>query len=55
MFGDDITKATGDWKGLRIIVKPFRTDKSIEVLPSASALIIKALKEPHETEGKKKH
>uniref|UniRef100_A0A8D0PWA5 Large ribosomal subunit protein uL11 n=1 Tax=Sus scrofa TaxID=9823 RepID=A0A8D0PWA5_PIG len=39
--GDDITKATGDWKGLRITV-----------VPSGSALIIKALKEPPR-DGKK--
>lgn len=77
--GDDIAKATGDWKGLRITVKltiqnrqaavcppgdlpPFRLwsfssshcslpdgpafSLQIEVVPSASALIIKALKEP---------
>ncbi|XP_054941312.1 60S ribosomal protein L12-like [Physeter macrocephalus] len=47
MVGDDITKATGDWKGLRITVKPTiqNIQAQIEVVPSASALIIKALKE----------
>ncbi|KAB0346837.1 hypothetical protein FD754_011694, partial [Muntiacus muntjak] len=46
--GDDITKATGDWKGLRITVKLTIQNRQaqIEVVPSASALIIKALKEP---------
>ncbi|KAG8142048.1 putative 60S ribosomal protein [Naja naja] len=44
--GDDIAKATGDWKGLRI---------TIEVVPSASALIIKALKEPPRDRKKQKN
>ncbi|XP_053721038.1 60S ribosomal protein L12 isoform X1 [Synchiropus splendidus] len=46
--GDDIAKATGDWKGLRITVKLTIQNRqaTIEVVPSASALIIKALKEP---------
>uniref|UniRef100_G1Q0S4 Large ribosomal subunit protein uL11 n=1 Tax=Myotis lucifugus TaxID=59463 RepID=G1Q0S4_MYOLU len=39
--GDDIVKATGDWKGLRITVK---LNTQMEVVPSAS-LLIKALKE----------
>ncbi|XP_059969474.1 large ribosomal subunit protein uL11-like [Mesoplodon densirostris] len=45
--GDDITKATGDWKGLRITVKPTiqNIQAQMEVVPSASTLIIKALKE----------
>ncbi|XP_059954286.1 large ribosomal subunit protein uL11-like [Mesoplodon densirostris] len=52
--GDDITKATGDWKGLRITVKLTIQNRQaqIEVIPSASALIIKALKESPR-EGKK--
>ena len=55
-FGDDITKANGDWKGLRIIVKLTIQNRQvqIEVVPSASALIIKALNH-HETERRKKH
>ncbi|XP_055228973.1 large ribosomal subunit protein uL11-like [Gorilla gorilla gorilla] len=45
---DDIAKATSDWKGLRITVKLTIQNRQaqIEVVPSASALIIKALKEP---------
>ncbi|XP_059793107.1 large ribosomal subunit protein uL11-like [Balaenoptera ricei] len=45
--GDDITTATGDWKDLRITVKPTiqNIQAQIEVVPSAAALIIKALKE----------
>ncbi|KAL4676244.1 hypothetical protein H8959_010389 [Pygathrix nigripes] len=46
--GDDVAKATGDWKGLRITVKRTIQNRQAqtEVVPSASALIIKALKEP---------
>ncbi|XP_036604416.1 60S ribosomal protein L12-like [Trichosurus vulpecula] len=45
--GDDVAKATGDWKGLRITVKFTIQNRQaqIEVVLSASALIIKALKE----------
>uniref|UniRef100_A0A8D0PRR6 Large ribosomal subunit protein uL11 n=1 Tax=Sus scrofa TaxID=9823 RepID=A0A8D0PRR6_PIG len=45
--GDDIAKAAGDWKGLRITVKPTIQNRQaqMEVVPSASALIIKAPKE----------
>ncbi|KAM5324742.1 large ribosomal subunit protein uL11-like [Glossophaga mutica] len=41
---EDNTKATGDWKGLRMTIQ--NRQAQIEVVPSASALIIKALKEP---------
>ena len=46
--GDDIAKATGDWKGLKITCKLTIKNRqaTVEVVPSASALIIKALKEP---------
>ena len=46
--GDDIAKATGDWKGLRITAKLLVQNRQakVEVVPSAAALIIKALKEP---------
>ncbi|XP_011932733.1 PREDICTED: 60S ribosomal protein L12-like [Cercocebus atys] len=46
--GDDIAKATGDWNGLRITVKLTIQNRQAqtEVVPSASTLIIKALKEP---------
>ncbi|KAF3826620.1 hypothetical protein GH733_009145 [Mirounga leonina] len=54
--GDDIAKATGDWKGLRITVKLTIRNRQaqIEVVPSASALIIKALKEPPRDRKKQK-
>ncbi|XP_004638610.1 60S ribosomal protein L12-like [Octodon degus] len=51
--GDDIAKATGDWKGLRITVK--LTQAQTEAVPSASALIIKALKEPPRDRKKQKN
>ena len=47
--GADIAKATSDWKGLRITVKLLTIQNrqaKIEVVAPASALIIKALKEP---------
>ncbi|KAB0389620.1 hypothetical protein E2I00_004038, partial [Balaenoptera physalus] len=52
--GEDFAKATGDWKGLRSTVKQTIQNRQtqIEVVPSASALIIKALKEPPR-DGKK--
>uniref|UniRef100_A0A8D2I9G8 Large ribosomal subunit protein uL11 n=1 Tax=Urocitellus parryii TaxID=9999 RepID=A0A8D2I9G8_UROPR len=55
-FGDDIAKATGDWKGLRITVKLtiLNRQAQIEVVPSASALIIKTLKEPPRDRKKQK-
>uniref|UniRef100_A0A2K5SEP6 Large ribosomal subunit protein uL11 n=1 Tax=Cebus imitator TaxID=2715852 RepID=A0A2K5SEP6_CEBIM len=55
--GNDIAKATGDWKGLRITVKLTIQNRQaqIEVVPSASALIIKALKEPPRDRKKQKN
>merc|ERR1712194_30349 len=45
--GDDIAKATKDWKGLRITVKLEIKNRQATVSfePTASALIVKALKE----------
>lgn len=47
-MGDDIAKASKDWKGLRIMVKLTVQNRqaSVEIVPSAAALVIKALKEP---------
>merc|ERR1712235_93097 len=47
-IGDDIAKATQDWKGLKVTVKLVVQNRQarVEVVPSAAALIIKALKEP---------
>jgi len=46
--GDDIAKATSDWKGLRITVQLTVQNRqaTVIVVPSASSLVIKALKEP---------
>ena len=46
--GDEITKATSDCKGLRTTVKLTIQERQAqtEVAPSASALVVKALKEP---------
>ncbi|KAG8199311.1 hypothetical protein JTE90_011778 [Oedothorax gibbosus] len=55
--GDDIAKATSDWKGLKITVKLIIQNRqaTIEVCPSAASLIIKALKEPARDRKKVKH
>jgi large subunit ribosomal protein L12e len=46
--GEDIAKASQDWKGLRITVQLTIQNRqaAIVVVPSASSLVIKALKEP---------
>ncbi|MBZ3891550.1 60S ribosomal protein L12 [Sciurus carolinensis] len=53
---DDIAKATSNWKGLRITVKLTLQNRQarISVVPSVSALIIKALKEPPRNRKKQK-
>ncbi|KAK2085190.1 60S ribosomal protein L12 [Saguinus oedipus] len=55
--GDDIANATGDWKGLRITVKLTIQNRQtqIEMVSSASALIIKVLKEPPRDRKKQKN
>merc|ERR1712110_135906 len=47
-LGDAICKGTKDWKGLKVTVKCTVQNRKaeVEVVPSASALLIKALKEP---------
>merc|ERR1712018_79173 len=47
-IGDDICKATKDWKGLKVTVKLTVQNRQAQVslVPSASSVIIKALKEP---------
>jgi len=46
--GDDIAKGTQDWKGLRITVQLTIQNRQakVSVVPSASSLVIRALKEP---------
>ncbi len=55
--GDDIAKATGDWKGLKVTVKLTVQNRQakIEVVPSAASLVIKALKEPPRDRKKQKN
>ena len=55
--GDDIAKATQDWKGLKITVCLTIQNRQakVSVVPSASSLIIKALKEPPRDRKKVKH
>ena len=55
--GDDIAKATQDWKGLKVTVKLTIQNRQakIEVVPSAASLIIKALKEPPRDRKKQKN
>merc|ERR1712107_493915 len=56
-IGEDIAKATGDWKGLKITVQLTVQNRqaTIAVCPSAAALIIKAPKEPHRDRKKVKN
>ena len=55
-IGDQIQKATGDWKGLRVTVQLSVQNRqaTVSVVPSASALVIKALKEPARDRKKEK-
>ncbi|XP_045452274.1 60S ribosomal protein L12 [Melitaea cinxia] len=55
--GDDIAKATSDWKGLKITVQLIVQNRQaqISVVPSAAALIIRALKEPPRDRKKQKN
>ncbi|KAL7632105.1 UNVERIFIED_CONTAM: hypothetical protein RMT77_017577 [Armadillidium vulgare] len=55
--GEDICKATSAWKGLKVTVKLTIQNRQaqVEVVPSASALIIRALKEPQRDRKKVKH
>jgi large subunit ribosomal protein L12e len=55
--GDDLVKATQEWKGLRVTCKLLVQNRQakVEVVPSAAALIIKALKEPSRDRKKVKN
>jgi large subunit ribosomal protein L12e len=56
-ISDDIQKATGDWKGLRITCRLVIQNRAakVEVVPSAASLIVKALKEPARDRKKTKN
>lgn len=55
--GEDIAKATQDWKGLKVTVRLVVQNRNatVEVVPSASALVIQALKEPPRDRKKTKN
>lgn len=55
--GEDIAKATGDWKGLRVTIKLTIQNRqaAVSVVPSASSLVIRALKEPPRDRKKEKN
>merc|ERR1711965_704027 len=46
--GEDLCKATKEWKGMNVTCKLLVQNRkvTVEVVPSATALVIKALKEP---------
>lgn len=46
--GEDICKATKDWKGLNVTIKLTIVNRqaTVELVPSASSLLVKELKEP---------
>ncbi|KAJ1928471.1 60S ribosomal protein L12, partial [Tieghemiomyces parasiticus] len=56
-IGEDIAKATQDWKGLRITVQLTIQNRqaAVSVVPSASSMVIKALKEPQRDRKKEKN
>merc|ERR1711907_342604 len=55
--GEDLCKATKEWKGMRVTCKLHVLNRkvTVEVVPSATALLIKALKEPPRDRKKVKH
>ncbi|KAJ2626356.1 hypothetical protein H4R22_004841, partial [Coemansia sp. RSA 1290] len=55
--GEDIAKATKEWKGLRVTVRLTVQNRqaTVAVLPAASTLVIKALKEPVRDKKKDKN
>lgn len=55
--GEDIAKGTQDWKGLKITVQLTIQNRqaAVSVVPSASSLVIKALKEPPRDRKKQKN
>ncbi|KAI9511211.1 ribosomal protein L11 [Russula earlei] len=55
--GEDIAKATTAWKGLRVTVQLTIQNRqaTVAVVPSASSLVIRALKEPPRDRKKEKN
>merc|ERR1711990_1235546 len=56
-IADDILKCTGDWKGIKVTCQLAIQNRQakVSIVPSASALVIKALKEPVRDRKKVKH
>ena len=57
VVGESIAKTTGDWKGLRVTVQLTIQNRqaAVAVVPSASSLVIRALKEPPRDRKKEKN
>ncbi|EPZ34329.1 60S ribosomal protein L12 [Rozella allomycis CSF55] len=55
--GEDIAKVSQEWKGLRITAKLTIQNRqaTVEIVPNAASLIIKALKEPVRDRKKEKN
>merc|ERR1712159_335906 len=55
--GEDLCKATKEWKGMRVTCKLLVQNRkvTVDVVPSATAMLIKALKEPPRDRKKVKH
>merc|ERR1712098_199605 len=55
--GEDLCKATKEWKGMRVTCKLIVQNRkvTVQVVPSATALVIKALKEAPRDRKKVKH
>ncbi|ORX60244.1 60S ribosomal protein L12, partial [Hesseltinella vesiculosa] len=55
--GEDIAKGTKEWKGLRVTVQLTIQNRQaqVSVVPSASSLVIRALKEPPRDRKKEKN
>ena len=56
-IGEDIAKSTKDYKGLRVTVQLTIQNRqaTVDIVPSASTLVIKALKEPYRDKKKVKN
>ncbi|MCO5599808.1 hypothetical protein L7F22_053915 [Adiantum nelumboides] len=55
--GEDIAKASKDWKGLRVTIQLTVQNRQaqVSIVPAASSLVIKALKEPPRDRKKEKN
>merc|ERR1712072_840181 len=55
--GEDIQKATKDWKGIKIFIEIMVQNRqaTVSIVPTAAPLVIKALKEPPRDRKKEKN